>query len=140
MTCIQGHIEALSNPEIEEAERKEHIDRLNDCRNLSTAFRILDMKRERVTGYMKRCSTSGLNFTPELRSLRARWRTCVRSRRAVHFLRRRQRQELGGRAYKWLAALAEVSGYEAAFPEGFTQDPVEVLAMASHFGVIRPSK
>ena len=143
-TCIQGHIKALSNPEIEEAERKEHIDRLNDCAELlSTAFRILDMKRERVTGiYEKVFNPSGLNFTPRIALAAgqvAYLRGEIQASGALLEAAAKDKN-LAGEAYKWLAALAEVSGYEAAFPEGFTPDPVEVLAMASHFGVIRPSK
>ncbi len=143
-TCIQGHIKALSNPEIEEAERKEHIDRLNDCAELlSTAFRILDMKRERVTGiYEKVFNPSGLNFTPRIALAAgqvAYLRGEIQASGALLEAAAKDKN-LAGEAYKWLAALAEASGYEAAFPEGFTPDPVEVLAMASHFGVIRPSK
>lgn len=143
-TCIEQHLEGLSNPDIEEAQRKEHLNKLYDSAELlSSAFRILDTKRERVTGiYAKVFDPSGLNFTPRI-ALAAGQVAYLRGEiEASSILLEAAAKDdaLAEEAYKWLAALAEVAGHEASLPEGFAPDPVEVLATASVFGVIRPSR
>jgi O-antigen ligase len=143
-TCIERHTKGLSNPETGEAERREHLDRLYDCAELmSSAFDILDMKRERVTGlYAKVFNPSGLNFTPRI-ALAAGQVAYLRGEieaSGTLLEAAAKDKNLADEAYKWLASLAEVSGYEATFPEGFASAPVEVHAMASLFGVIRPSR
>lgn len=143
-TCIEQHLEGLSNPDIEEAQRKEHLNKLYDSAELlSSAFRILDTKRERVTGiYAKVFDPSGLNFTPRI-ALAAGQVAYLRGEiEASSILLEAAAKDdaLAEEAHKWLAALAEVAGHEASLPEGFAPDPVEVLATASVFGVIRPSR
>ena len=142
--CIERHIKALSYAALEEAVREERLGNLSQCAELlETAFRILEMKRERVTGiYTKVFSPDGLNFTPKI-SLAAGQVAYLRGeiQESGALLEAAAKDKnLAIEAYKWLAALSEVSGYEVTFPEGFAPNTVEVHELVSVFGAIRPSK
>lgn len=142
--CIERHIKALSYAALEEAVREERLGNLSQCAELlETAFRILEMKRERVTGiYTRVFSPDGLNFTPKI-SLAAGQVAYLKGeiQESGALLEAAAKDKnLAVEAYKWLAALSEVSGYEVTFPEGFAPNTVEVHELVSVFGAIRPSR
>ncbi len=143
-TCIAQHLAGLSNPTLEEAQRELHRERLDaDAELLSSAFDILDRKRERVTGlYAKVFNPSGLNFTAKIAFAAGQVAYLRGEIEASGALLEAAAKDKGlaEEAYKWLASLSQVAGYKATIPEGFASDAVEIQRISAFFGVIRPSR
>jgi hypothetical protein len=143
-TCIARHIAGLSDPALEETERELHRERLDTCAELlSSAFDILDRKRERVTGlYAKVFDPSGLNFTAKIAFAAGQVAYLRGEIEASGTLLEAAAKDKGlaAEAYKWLTSLSQVAGYNATIPEGFASDAVEIQRISAFFGVIRPSR
>jgi hypothetical protein len=141
---IAQHAKALTQPELTDSQRDEHLRMLSLCAELLTSsFDILNAKHERVTGiYTKVFSPTGLEFTPKL----------ALAAGEVAFLRgdieesgtllsaAASDKSLEQEAYSWLARLSEAAGYQTTLPEGFEPDPEENRKMAALFGSIRGAR